>query len=257
MAHADVETASLPEQLATYAQEQIRRRGKLRSLGHLFWTSVRGNPARGLPRQGLWRGTLLWLEAVVVPYYGNWISAAVYFGAALLLLLVGLRRFSHLVGDGAIIAALAVESFLLLLLSLSLFAAAPTAPATSAQELTDWVSQLAIDMTEMADSAGRILSQQERLLQQWQHFGQQQHTLLQHLATLSESLRHLPAPTAELLDALHALRQSLASLEQQLQRYSEELQHWRTQELQLLVRQELAQLLSAAAANRTNPRGQE
>ncbi|GBD06966.1 hypothetical protein HRbin21_00775 [bacterium HR21] len=246
MAHTNL---NLHEQLSAYAKSLLQSSGKLSTLWKTLQVGIRGLTEQGaeqFPGQGVWRGILVWFEAVVAPYYAGWISALVYAGAALLLLLIGLHRFTDGVGPEAILAALFLEASLLVLLALTLGAAPAT--RTSAVE-EDELRSIADEIAEIAGDAGRILDSHRELLTQWHAVGERQRKLLEQISTLLNTLATLPLPSTKLAETIERLNQNLDTTTAMLQRFREELQQWQREQLQELVRQELARLLS----NRVTP----
>lgn len=70
---------------------------------------------------GFFSGTSLWLQEIVNRFYYSTINSLVYFGAAILLVIIGLRRFSSYVGNELVIAAIVLEALLLLLMFIVMF----------------------------------------------------------------------------------------------------------------------------------------
>ena len=62
---------------------------------------------------GLLRGTVIWLEEIVNRYYFSTIHSFVYLGAAILLILMGVNRFSDKISDTIVIYGIAFEAAML------------------------------------------------------------------------------------------------------------------------------------------------
>ena len=65
---------------------------------------------------GFFSGTALWLEEIVNRYYFSTINSFVYLGAALLLILIGIRRFSDNVSNDLVIFGVIFEAMMLVLM---------------------------------------------------------------------------------------------------------------------------------------------
>lgn len=238
MAHTDI---SPREKLSTYAQNLLQSAGKFSVLWRTLRASIWGRNSE-LSGQGIWRGVALWFEAVVAPYYAGWVSALVYAGAALLLLLIGLHRFTESIGTGAVIAALVLEVCLLLLLAATL-GAAPSAQSTVVDSVATELKDIANEIAEIASDAWKIQEGHRELLRAWQDVGEQQRKLLEQFRTALDTLARLPLPGEKFIGALEQVRQSLDATAGMLQHLSTELQQWRQEQLQELIRQELVRLL--------------
>ncbi|MCS7176821.1 MAG: hypothetical protein NZ960_04240 [Candidatus Kapabacteria bacterium] len=222
MAHADIRDST--SQLSERARELLSTRGRLSALTSTLRLSIYGDPQEGLPQNGWGKGIAIWWRAVVVPFYSHWISSAVYAGAALLLFLVGLRRFADAVSTELLIVGFAAEAVLLLLLALASLAAPVEAPQSpkELQALTGHIEGMA-----------------------------------SHVADIAEILSHSRGQTATLEQGVAQLTRSVGELVQLLRQTTQELQQWRTQELRSLVRQELEQLLSDAVREKLSRGGRD
>jgi hypothetical protein len=176
----------------------------------------------------------------------HWLTAAVYGGAALLLVLVGLRYWSRAVSGEVVIAALVLEALLLVLLSVAISAAPRSSssaePTSGLQEYAEEIRSIA---SEIADITCGVAERHEQLLDRWMSVNEQQEVLLQRFAELLDSFSRLPAPGAALIEAVQQLRTAVEHLTATLQQTQSELRAWRQQELQEIVRQELARLVSS------------
>jgi hypothetical protein len=63
---------------------------------------------------GFFKGTGLWMEEIVNRFYFSTINSFVYFGASILLVLIGLRRFSDAMTDNVVIGGVIFEAAMLL-----------------------------------------------------------------------------------------------------------------------------------------------
>ncbi len=74
---------------------------------------------------GIWAGTSLWMQEVINRFFYSAINAFVYFGAALLLVAVGLNRTRVIETPGLVVAGVILEALLLMLLFVVMFFTPP------------------------------------------------------------------------------------------------------------------------------------
>lgn len=234
---------NVKELLYEKAQQLLSQYGRLYTLLVTLRWATTGADDGGIPRQGWWRGGIRWLEAVVVPFYMPWASGFVFLGAAVLLLLLGIRRFTGVIGEEPIIAAFVAEGFFLLVLFLLLL----LAPGSPSSTRSDELSTLVHDLNDIATDITRIVESHDQLLQRWQESTESQSIALQRLDQLLQKLQQLPLPGAALVAELQQLQQALSQLNATIRQTVDELQHWRNQQLQSLVQQELARILATYA----------
>ncbi len=246
MAYSDVTPA---ERLQHYIRQrfpELQRRGRWRALWTSWRLCIRGDEAQEHQGLGLWRGTALWLEEVVHRYYFSQVNALVYFGAAILLVLLGVRRFSHnALPEWFLFGAIALEALLLLALVVTLLFA-PTESAHPSSPSNEELQWLLSDLNELAQSYDEQLQRWDRSLERLQQLESVTATLEQ----LATTLQNTPVPSAELIealrnltDALHRTREGVAGLVQQLERLNQE-------QLRELVQQEVHRILEGLIAQR-------
>ena len=245
MAHPDITSAERPQHSIRQRFPELQRRGRWRALWTAWWLCVRGDEVQGQQGLGLWRGTALWLEEVVHRYYFSQVNALVYFGAAVLLVLLGMRRFLHnTLPEWLLIGGIALEALLLLALVVTLlFAPTESAPSSPSDEELRW---LLSDLNELAQSYDGLLQRWDRSLERLQQLESVTTTLEQLAATL----RSTPIPSTELIealrsltDALHRTHEGMAELVQQLERLNQ-------QQLRELVQREVHHVLEELIAQR-------
>lgn len=72
-------------------------------------------------RLGLFKGTAIWMEEIVNRFYFSVINSFVYFGAAVLLVIIGVRRFSDSIDDRFVIAGVVFEALMLFFMFIVMF----------------------------------------------------------------------------------------------------------------------------------------
>lgn len=97
---------------------------------------------------GFRRGLALWMEEILNRYYFSAINSFVYFGAAILLVLIALQRFSDIVDSRVVIAGVVLESTMLVIMFLVML-------FTPNEELTDEKDNAA-STDELIDEIGEI-----------------------------------------------------------------------------------------------------
>lgn len=108
---------------------------------------------------GVFSGTKLWLEEILYRYYFTTISSFVYFGAAILLTLVGFRKFYNL-EIVYVIYGLLLESFLLIVMFVTMFFAPNDDIDINenelADDLLDEIGEIATDFAKSVDKLDNI-----------------------------------------------------------------------------------------------------
>ncbi|HAW08809.1 MAG TPA: hypothetical protein DCW42_06540 [Bacteroidetes bacterium] len=195
--------------------------------------------------QGFFRGTGLWMTEIFSRYYFSILNAFVYFGAAILLLLVGVRKFSAYINDTIVILGFVFEASLLILMFVFLLFSPKDEfdeiedddeKTNSEKELIDEIGEIARDMADSTFQLGKINSNLTKLVAS-------ENNLVNKIDSFSQNLAKSVAPNDELLNAMHNVAKSLNAFQTQLTLLNDDLQNIKTMNLQASVRQELEKIL--------------
>jgi len=195
--------------------------------------------------QGFFRGTALWMEEIFNRHYFSTLNAFVYFGAAILLLLVGIRKFSSYINDTIVILGFVFEASLLILMFIFLLFSPKDEIDTletgeeeneSEKELLDEIGEIARDMADSTFQLQKINANLSELISS-------QNNLINNIQTFSQNLVQTVAPNTELLNAMHNVSLSLNNFEKQLTELNNDLQNIKVMNIQASIRQELEKFL--------------
>jgi len=195
--------------------------------------------------QGFFRGTALWMEEIFNRHYFSILNAFVYFGAAILLLLVGIRKFSSYINDTIVILGFVFEASLLILMFIFLLFSPKDEYENTDEdekiestnkELLDEIGEIATDFAESSFQLQKINSSLTEMIAS-------QNYLINNLETFSQNLLKTIAPNEEFLNALQKVSQSLNDFEEQLKLLNNDLQNIKTMNIQASIRQELEKIL--------------
>ncbi len=205
---------------------------------------------------GILRGTGVWLQEIVNRYYYPQVNAMVYFGAALLLVLIGLNRFTHL-PKAFVIAGIVFEASLLLLLFLVLlftpvesensFAATASQKAAAEQfseETLQFIQDLVHDIEDIAKDHANATAYLEAIQEDLRNLVNHQGKLTEILQQLTTSLQQFLPPPADLLRSIQQTTEALSLLKQEILTLQETVATLRDENIQYAVRKELEKILS-------------
>ncbi len=195
---------------------------------------------------GFFRGTGLWMEEILNRFYFSSINSFVYFGASILLLLIGVRRFSNSISDTAIIAALALESCLLFFMFVVMF-------FTPKDDFSDKdkdnerenAAELLLEIGEIAkDLAGAII-QIERINENFSIIASTQSRTNDALQLIAKSASDAVSPNPEMLETMKLTNEALSQLNHTVNELNKAAEKIKREEIQLAVKQELEKLISS------------
>jgi methyl-accepting chemotaxis protein len=188
---------------------------------------------------GYFRGTLLWMEEIVNRFYFSTINSFVYLGAAILLVLIGVRRFSSSVSDTVVIAGVAFEAMMLLFMFIvMLFTPSEDALPTNNNE-DEPEKELLVEIGEIATDFATAVTKLETLGENVKNLLIQQTEILSLLKESNEMTRQIISPSPKLLETMEQTNRSLREFNETLEKLNQSATQLKQEEIQIAVRREL------------------
>lgn len=194
---------------------------------------------------GFLRGTALWMQEIFNRYYFSMLNAFVYFGAAILLLLVGIRRFSDLINDTIVIFGFILEASLLILMFIFLLFSPKDDiieevekeenPDRSA-DIIDEIGEIARDFADASLKLGYINQNMIELQNS-------QKQLISTLEQVAKNLGKAVSPNDEMIDIMRTTNSQLTSFNQSIAKINAELENIKQENIDFLVRKNIETLL--------------
>lgn len=203
---------------------------------------------------GIWAGTSLCMQEIVNRHFYAPVNAIVYLGAALLLLAVGLNRTQVITTPALVVTGIVVEAFLLIVLFTVMFFAPPEdvesllTPSQQAQgsmsddllrelgEIGRDYAAMAVQLESIAESLADVVDRQDKMLNMMQDSVQ--------------SALDAVAPNPALTTAMQHTTVALENFASNVSTLTTRLHVVERQEVERLVRMELATLLTTRILER-------
>ncbi len=188
---------------------------------------------------GVWSGTQLWLEEIVSQYYYSTVVSFVYAGAAILLVVVGLRRFSAIVGDTVVMMSIGLEALLLLMLFTVMFFRGEDEDPTTMK-----IDELLREVGEIGRDIAASVMTFDKVAEKLQCIVEETGRLSAAAENAARASLRATSPAPELIERIAELNAALSKLSadiEQLRKVSGTLERER---IELTVRRELERLLA-------------
>jgi len=195
---------------------------------------------------GIWSGTALWMQEIVNRFFYSAINAFVYFGAAFLLVAVGLNRTRVIETPGLVVAGVIVEALLLVLLFAVMFFTPPEDADTSssASSQSSATEELLRELGEIGRDYAAMAVQLETIAGTLNDLVERQDTMIMQMRDGVNAAVSAVAPNPDLMNAMRSTTSSLDRFTESIEALGERLKSVERQEVERLVRTELEQLLS-------------
>jgi len=192
---------------------------------------------------GFFSGTSLWMEEIVNRFYFSTINSFVYFGAAILLVLIGLRRFSEHVSDDLVIYGIAFEALMLIFMFvIMLFTpnddnnSLSSANENESEELISEVGEIGRDFAAM-------VLQLEKLGEDINSLMIRQQELLGAVSQMVGYSAQAVSPNPEMLQSMKETNAALEQFRETVKSLNESTESLKKEEIERAVRKELEKII--------------
>jgi hypothetical protein len=190
---------------------------------------------------GFFSGTALWLQEIVNRYYYSTINSFVYFGAAILLTLIGVRRFNDNVSDNVVIAGVVFEALMLMLIFIVMLFSPNeiNEETTSENGHQESIEELILEVGEISRDFAAVSAQLEQIGDSLQKMIQRQDELIGQTASIAKTNALAVSPNPEMLDYLKETNSALSGFSGAVKNLHGDLDKIRSSEIEFAVKKEI------------------
>jgi hypothetical protein len=189
---------------------------------------------------GFVKGTALWMEEIVNRHYFSTINSFVYLGAAILLVIIGIRRFTESMPTSLVIASIVFEaSMLLVIFIVMLFS--PNEELTDDEESEE--SILIQEIGEISTDFAIAVSKLENITNELKTFSANQVEVMKLLNSSNENLIKAISPSDEFLINLKKTNEELNQFKEQITILNESTKTIKEMNIRFEIRREIEEML--------------
>jgi hypothetical protein len=197
---------------------------------------------------GIFGGTSLWMEEVVNRFYFSTINSFVYLGAAILLMLVGMRRFTENFNDTYVIVGVAFESLMLIFMFVVMLFSPPDegtqVPGQNGNsDNENSVTDLIIEVGEIATDFATVVVNLENLSESLKEILYSQNQLISSVNKLAESNAMAVSPNPQLLETMKNTNDALQEFKNSVNNLNIAAEALKREEIEIAVRKEVERIL--------------
>ena len=191
-------------------------------------------------RLGVRRGTALWMEEIVNRFFFSSVLSFVYFGAALLIVIIGINRFTDFVTKEFVIASVIFEATMLILMFIiMLFAPNDDSYYEDSSIEDDSTEELLLEIGEIGRDLAAVIVTLEKLTDSFKVVHQDQKELINAIKEHSQLTNQAISPNPEMIEHLKKTNESLEEFRSGLTNVNENLSQLKNEEIKAAVRAEL------------------
>ncbi len=191
---------------------------------------------------GFVSGTWLWMEEIVNRFYYSSFNSFVYFGAAVLLVLIGIRRFSDIVNDDIVIMGIIFEALMLLFLFIvMLFSPHDELPEDDEESEEN---ELLMEIGEIGRDFASLEIRLEELGNSFSEMIANQKELIGEISKIADNTAQAVAPNPKLLDSMNKTGEKLNQFSETVKELNKSAEIIRKEQIELAVRKEVEKIFS-------------
>ena len=191
---------------------------------------------------GLFQGTVLWMEEIVNRFYFSTINSFVYFGAAILLVIIGVRRFTDQIDNNIVIAGIAFEALMLVFIFIvMLFSPHDTEPDD--EENGDEADELITEIGELGRDFAAVVIQLENLGNSMVDVISRQNEILNAVDKIVEANTNATQPNPKMLEVMDKTNKSIEEFGETLKQLNSTAEMLKKEEIEMAVRREVERII--------------
>ncbi|MCL2039050.1 MAG: hypothetical protein FWG85_01310 [Bacteroidetes bacterium] len=204
-----------------------------------------------LYKLGFIKGTIIWLEEIVNRYYFSFISAFVYFGAAVVLVLAGLNRFSDIVDDHIVLYGFSFEAAMLVFIFIiMLFSPNDDVNNYSVENNEDSLEkELLNEIGEISKDFAITSTQLDKIANHLFTIIDKQNQLADTLKNVTYKFADIQNPNPKVVETMQETTNELLKFNSQLTQFIDATNKLKQEEISIAVRKELEKIVSQRIGN--------
>ena len=198
-----------------------------------------------LHKIGIFKGTSIWMEEIVNRFFFSSVLSLVYFGAAFLILVIGLNRFTDYVPLFLLIAAVVFESTMLMVMFLTMLFS-PKDDSYYTEEGNNDVSskdEILIEIGEIGRDLASVVVQLENLHDTFKGIIAVQTDMVESLKEANRINMDLAKPNPELIDHLKKTNQELEQFKNTFGEINQSISQIKDQKIDEKVKEQIAKII--------------
>jgi len=197
---------------------------------------------------GVFRGSALWMEEIVNRFFYSAINSFVYFGAAVILVLVGMRRFSDAISEEMIIGGLVFEALLLTLLFLVMFFTPKDIEVDDIDKSEDSIqnqshSDLLDEIGEVAREIAAASMSLEKVAEVLQEISNENQKLSDKFSEGLKRISDATSPNPEMIDSMKLVNEQIGKLSNNVQHINTAIEQIKSDRIELEVRKQIQRIV--------------
>lgn len=200
-----------------------------------------------LHKIGFWKGTLLWMEEIVNRFFFSSVLSLVYFGAAFLILVIGLNRFTNFVPLFLLITAVIFESTMLIMMFLTmLFSPKDDSYYEEDHNSNEIKDELLLEIGEIGRDLASAVVQLENVNDAFKSIIAIQNDLVDSLKEANKINMNLSQPNPELIEHLKKTNTELEQFKNSFAEINNVIEQIKDEKIDEKVKEQISKIIKSS-----------
>ncbi len=200
---------------------------------------------------GFFKGTGVWLEEIVNRFYYSSINSFVYLGAAILLVLVGIRRFSDFITDNIVISGVVFEAMMLIMLFIVMYhTPMEIVEKSENDDNKESIEELLLEVGEISRDFASVSVNFERMNDSFLKIIDLERDLINSIDQNTKLNLQAVNPNPQMLEVMSKTNESLELFNAKIQDLNLTLEKVKSEEIELSVKNELSRIINQISLNK-------
>ncbi len=195
-------------------------------------------------RLGMVRGTFLWMEEILNRFYFSSALSFVYFGASILIIVVGVSRFTDWIPVEMVVASVVLESLMLVMIFVLMLFSPKDDSYFSESGDSDEGTELLMEIGEIGRDLAAVVVQLEKIGENMLLVSRQQQRMIDEFSGIGHSLRDNVSPNPEMLEQMKKTNHELVDFSSNISSLNSSLLELKKENVESAVRGEIAKIVN-------------
>jgi len=193
---------------------------------------------------GLFSGTTLWMQEIVNRFYFSTVNSFVYFGAAILLALIGIRRFAEqYVTEYMVIGGVAFEALMLIFMFLIMLFTPNDEALDDDKEEKNTANDLLVEIGEIGREMAAAVGKIEEFTVSINQLINQQLNMISLVSQVAKNTSDAVLPNPQMIETMKTTNELLKDFKDTVEGFNVAAEKLKREEIESSVKKEVERLL--------------
>jgi len=192
---------------------------------------------------GFYKGTFLWLEEIVNRFYFSSFLSFVYFGAAFIILSIGIYRFTDYISINIVFSSIIFEVLMLILMFLVMLFSPKDDSYYSEDEKDDSSKELILEIGEIGRDLAAVVVVLEKLTVSFNNINNDQIELINKVTKIAENTTAAISPNPKMIEHLQVTNTNFEKFNNTLDALNKSLSEIKDEKLNSTIKFEIQKII--------------